>query len=378
MPVDEFTSRLLGAVELPSTGAMDQSRSDASTLDHASVEQMPDGVPSATSMNATFYPETHAPTAVQNMLQERRARLEAEQEVQREKEKAAIIAKGKVRRLPEAGKSSKSVSETPVSSYAQQQKERLQAARDDRQRVLRRLEEDKIERHKRDQRRRELARAELTTKPKAPVSKPQASDTLCSLQVRLLDGSLIRHQFSAGDRLGMVVRQWIDQSRTDGSAPYNLKQILAPLPSRTLSASDEEQSLEELSLMPTATLVLSPVHNISTISSSSFIGRAGKSLSAIYSLILGAIHSVYHLLASMLHLRLLVAPLAEGEAAANGEVSKCTSDGSASASGGQLGANRSEIRIRTLRDDREDRDDQQLYNGNQVCNSSIVTVGVGC
>jgi len=312
------------------------------------------------------------------MLQERRARLEANQKEQKEKGKAAETAKGKARRVQEAGQASKAVPQTPVSSYAQQQKERLRAARDDRERVLRRLENDRIERHEREQRRRELARADLSTETNEPVSKPQtfSSHTLCSLQVRLLNGSIIRHQFSTGDRLGMVVRQWIDRSRTDGSAPYTLKQILAPLPSRTLSASDEQHSLEELSLTPTATLVLSPVQNVSAINPESLIGRAGSSLSLVYSSILGAILSALHLLASVLHLRLLTPPLA-GEAAPNGEVTKRKSEGSASASGAQLGADRPDCRIRTLRDEREDRDEQQLYNGNQVCNPSRVRVSSG-
>jgi len=55
------------------------------------------------------------------------------------------------------------------------------------------------------------------------------------------------------------VRDWVDKNRTDGDTPYVFKQILAPQPSRTISILEEEESLASIGLLPSATLVLSPV-----------------------------------------------------------------------------------------------------------------------
>lgn len=87
-----------------------------------------------------------------------------------------------------------------------------------------------------------------------------AGDT-CALQIRLFDGSAIRKIFSSNDTLSKDVRAWIDTEQKLWQ-PYQFKQIQAP--SRTIHVGEEEETLQELGLMPNATLVLVPVQKFNS------------------------------------------------------------------------------------------------------------------
>ncbi|KAG2223085.1 hypothetical protein INT45_008933, partial [Circinella minor] len=80
-----------------------------------------------------------------------------------------------------------------------------------------------------------------------------------SISIRQLDGSSIRNKFQATDTL-TVVKDWIDQNRTDGDQPYKL---LAQFPTRQFSIGDEERSLQELDLCPSATIIMKGIKNVS-------------------------------------------------------------------------------------------------------------------
>ncbi|KAF9976457.1 hypothetical protein BGZ73_008525 [Actinomortierella ambigua] len=73
------------------------------------------------------------------------------------------------------------------------------------------------------------------------------------LNVRLFDGSSIRNVFQATDTLS-VVREWIDQNRGEDDTPYNIVQVIPPR-----MFADEDKTLRDLDLCPSATLVLKPI-----------------------------------------------------------------------------------------------------------------------
>ncbi len=103
--------------------------------------------------------------AVQELLAERSARLETHKKEQDAKEKSKRAAEAKARR--EAAEKS----EVPGSKssadlkYAQMQKKRQQEARDERARILKRVEDDKAERRDREARRKAATKAVAEDQP---------------------------------------------------------------------------------------------------------------------------------------------------------------------------------------------------------------------
>ncbi|KAI9244246.1 hypothetical protein BY458DRAFT_561043 [Sporodiniella umbellata] len=91
-----------------------------------------------------------------------------------------------------------------------------------------------------------------------------------NLNIRLLDGSTIRHQFEASDTLS-TVKEWIQESRTDGNSEYKLS---AQFPTRLFTESDSYNSLRDLNLCPSATIIMKPIYK----STSSLSGRSGGSM----------------------------------------------------------------------------------------------------
>ena len=170
----------------------------------------------------------------------------------------------KVAQRSELGKAPKQ--ETYVERQARQKKEAL----GERERVRKLIESDKRERKARDeQRRKEMAEsAAQEEKTKQEMSKRQADasrardpGSSASVQIRLLDGSTLRHTFGAKESLLKDVRRWVDQNRVDNDVPYTFKQIRTPKPSHPMSDEDERKTLSEAGLIPSATLALVPVTN---------------------------------------------------------------------------------------------------------------------
>lgn len=165
-----------------------------------------------------------------------------------------------------------------VKKASQQLAERQRQAREERARVLKLIEDDKAERRARQER--ERAERQAAAKGEEPMATPEPGTAVvaasssssmakrhdqCAIQVRLFDGMTIRTRFSAKATLAQDVRKWIDENRTDGKDPYTFKVILTPLPNRAVDhATEEEQTLEELGLTPSSTLVLTPVDRYSS------------------------------------------------------------------------------------------------------------------
>ncbi|KAJ5288549.1 hypothetical protein N7478_001579 [Penicillium angulare] len=189
-------------------------------------------------------------------------------------------------------------------------------------------------------------------KPKEAPGNP----TQYRLQVRLFDGSSIRSSFSPSQTIRSDVRSWLDQKMGTEQRPYNLKHILTPLPSRTLSISEESQTLQDLGLGSTANLVMVPVSSYTDAYSISGSSLPARGVSAVYSVVSSAITTATGLLGSL-----------------TGHGTPTTSEVESSTAPGQSGSSRATQRpgirgpnIRTLGDQGSNEDDRQFYNGNQL------------
>lgn len=192
-------------------------------------------------------------------------------------------------------------------------------------------------------------------KPQSPV--PRGPPSQYRLQVRLFDGSSVRSSFSPTQTIRSDVRPWLDDQMGTEQRPYNLKHILTPLPSRTLSVSEESQSLQDLGLGSTANLVMVPVSSYTDAYSAAGSSLPVRGISAVYNVVSSVASTATGLVGSFIG----YGPTAP---AANGSGSPPAST-PASSENTQRPRN-SGLNIRTLRDQQNDRKDSQFYNGNQV------------
>jgi hypothetical protein len=241
--------------------------------------------------------------------------------------------------------------------YALMLKKRQQDARDERARILKRVEDDKIERRRMAaERKAEVNKAKDGSEPpKSEPSRlePQTSSRFkeCALQVRLFDGSTIRSRFPSSATLRVDVRPWIDEQQT-GNAPYTFKHVLTPRPNRDISISDEEQSLESQGLAPTATLIIVPVQGYtSAYEDNSTSSRVSRGISAGFGLVSSGLGMVTGLFGSLLVGSTAPPPQEEPSASANTRQSPT-------------------INVRTLTDQNRP-DEQQFYNGNAVSDRKL-------
>lgn len=309
---------------------------------------------------------------VQNLLADRRRKLEMDKKEKDAAEKTERRAKAEARKeaivvAPDSAKAKQA-------SYAVQQRKRQQEAKLERERVLRQIEHDKSERKTKEERRKAIAKADaegtdgvgrlvdqqLASELNPPSSKKSGE---CAVQVRLFDGSTIRGRFPSYQTLRGNVRPWIDQTKS-ADIPYTFKQILTPMPNRTLTISEEEVSLQSLGFSPSATLVIIPVQGYA-VAYSGGQGIVSKGATAGYNAICAGAGIITRAFGTFLGL---------GRTTALGELPNthdATMQGNAEedTAGTGLGAT-----IRTLRDQRSYQDDQQLYNGNQVPSHALLSI----
>ena len=328
-------------------------------------------------------------SAVENLLQERRRRLEIHKKEQEAAEKAERKAKSDARKefMTVASDSAKAKQAT----YAQQQRKRQAEAKLERDRVIRQIEQDKTDRREKEERRKALARAEAdgnagVTKADAgnsdlksgapenthsmgsfgngngllPENKEVKPEPLrhedCAIQVRLFDGSTIRNKFKTDQTLNDI-RKWVDEERSD-DVPYTFKQILSPLPNRSLTISEENDGLRQLGLVPTATLVMVPIKDYTAAYAVVGPGLITRVVSAGYNTVAAGAGIISGALGTFLGF---------GQDVVQPGASSTQNLGPAN-SEPQASGSESGINIRTLRDqrEREKKDNHQLYNGNQV------------
>ncbi|KAL8845335.1 MAG: hypothetical protein Q9176_000505 [Flavoplaca citrina] len=316
---------------------------------------VPSTTPQQDSTNST-----PGSSSLQQVMADRRKRLEADKAAKdaAEKERRKGIAQVQ-REAASAGTSKQRDPASNQSLYAQQQRKRKLEAKAERERILGEIENDKAARKEKEAQRRTLAKAdtadaEKETEPSSASEPPQnwaGSGQKCSLQIRLFNGLTIRQKFDPQETLRQHVRGWIAEQRTDGDSPYTLKQIVAPSPSRTITVSEEEQSLKSLNLLPSATLVMVPTQAY-TNAYTGDQGIVGKAVSMGYNAASAGVGLVVGALGTVL-----------GFGRATAEPGQASAPGSSKIDSGPVQGSEGS-RFRTLTD-REDTD-HQLYNGNQV------------
>jgi len=331
----------------------------------------------ATSPTPTDSQQTsnQPPDNIQALLAQRGQRLEAERIAREAAENAARAERIKARKQKEAEIAASSASTSTASygkdrSYEAEQAKRKREAKQDKERILRQIENDKIARKEKEERRRAAVRAEQepmvqegekqesSTGSATSSSKPVG--TSCALQVRLLDGSTIRSTFPAGAILSTTVRPWIAAEQPDFKSAYTFKIIQAPKPSLPISDAEEMKSLLDLGVLPSATLVVVPVKGAM---SSAYPGSSGLvgSMGRVYSMVVAFLMWLLQGLQTFAGTRQTTPG---GSISSTGSTEESTG---AASSGTDTVPIRptTKIRIRTLAD-RADKEDRQFYNGNQV------------
>lgn len=231
---------------------------------------------------------------VRRILAERAARLQAEkEEAERKAKEERTKAKGKAKAEAEAG-----VDSEAARTHKQQEalKKRRQQEQEERRRILQRIEDDKAERRLRAQEREQQrlntmkvgdVAAALANAPETKLPSTSRLSEMTALQVRLFDGSTLRSRFKTASPL-KDVRSWVDKKRDDGNSPYTFKQVLTPMPNRDIDETEENNSLGDLGLAPSSTLVLIPVKGyVSAYAGPNFLSRFLASIWGLFAWVFG-------------------------------------------------------------------------------------------
>jgi hypothetical protein len=247
-------------------------------------------------------------------------------------------------------------------------------------RIQARIEADKTERRaqaeaRKAERERERLSSPTSASPalnSTSIKGSQAKEV--HLNVRLFDGRTIRSTFPRTAKLQDDVRPWIDRefiARAEDPGekhpPYFFKQILAPLPSRELSAGDESETLGDIDLAPSATLVLIPVKGYTEAYSGGGGGLVGGVVGGVTGLVGGVFGLAYNAAGYVGSTIGSVVGLGAGR---DGSAAQAATQSSATGAADRRPGTPSDpgMRVRTLADQRErEPRNQELYNGNQVC-----------
>ncbi|KAF9698709.1 hypothetical protein EKO04_002762 [Ascochyta lentis] len=290
-------------------------------------------------------------------------------------------AKGKQRAEtpPQAGlaASSSTTNSAQQAARAALQKKKREDA-EELARIKARIEQDKAERkaqaeaRKAEREQERTAESQTQSQPRTSTRGSQAKEV--HLNVRLFDGRTIRSTFPRTATLEKEVRTWVDEefSKLDSDdaniknralPPYFFRHILAPQPSRELSAGDENQTLGDIDLAPSATLILVPVKGYTdayAATGDGVVGTATGLVGSAFGLLSSTVGYAGGILGSFLGTGAAAPQPAQGQAVGGGSGNERTA-GSRSD-----GENASGIRVRTLADQRtREPRTQQFYNGNQ-------------
>lgn len=366
---DEFVEAMKKAaspIDQPAVPGPTEGQPPASVDQPPVPVESPAAAPQPSSSSSSSSPSSAQPPDRNAVYEERKARLEAQRAAAEAAERADRLARRRASTTPDpAGRSSNT-------TYLEQQRRRQQAAQEERARVLRLLENDKIERRQREANRKQALEADSPTKENVPPA-PRPTGPETAISFRLLDGSSLKAKFPSSAVLGADVRQWLDANRSDGDQPYSFLQILAPRPNKPLSISDESSALCELGLSPTATLVLVPEAAYTTAYKGGGTSNEVGLLARAYGMVYGAVATVLGV-----GYPVPVVPAAVPERVQRPVQSRPGTAGGAPMSRTNSGSGSG--RIRTLYDQREgegggEDKERKYYNGNQVCGAFLLGEG---
>ena len=351
---DEFRDKLVRALNHDSSGVVPRTDSTPATS-----PGMTNGASSSSRSPLEDSIVQLNPT-VQTLLNERRQRLEIDKKNKDTAESSKRNAEAKAKQ--------DTARETPPDSvrgkqltYAREQRAKQQKAHLERERILKVIEDDKVERKHKEELRRSLAKAEADAKSagESAITNPHQSrivdQSVCAIQVRLFDGGTVRTRLPTTCTLRTDIRKWIEEEKLDQNVPYTFKQILTPFQNRAISISEEDQSLNDIGLAPTSTLVMVPVQGY-TVAYNTGPGFVRGGLMTGYDVISGGARVITSALGTL---------LGYGQPAPAIENYKAKAPSSKIASNFQTDI-RPDDNLKTLRDQRDSRGDNELYNGNQV------------
>ncbi|KAL1924344.1 uncharacterized protein VTP21DRAFT_7379 [Calcarisporiella thermophila] len=227
---------------------------------------------------------------LKKQIEERRKQREIEEREQKRVRELKRREEG--RSLQEARKQQQELENKKLAAELKKQRQEDKEAR---RRVLEQLAADKAERAA--MRQAEIERRQRSITPEPAVAGPSGKSNkennnssgsihdYSNINIRLLDGSTLRNKFSSSETLGGV-RAWLEENRTDGSAPFILMQTF---PNRNFTMVEEGYTLRDLNLTPSATLICKPTKNITNAYTSN---SSWGLLSSGYSLISNGISLV--------------------------------------------------------------------------------------
>lgn len=355
----------------------------AATSSHSTdiaAQQVPESTESSSSQDssqATSSDIAQAQADMTSLFPDRAQRLEAEKAKREAAEKAEKLARTNARKkeAEEAhamhrgdkgkGKQSSEAAEKEKArrDWIVQQKQRKDDAKREKERILAQIEADKQERKARSQRAAEGPSEPLPPSADAASRRRMGAGGMCNLSIRLFDGSSIKGRFEPSSTLASGVRDWIKETAVgEGAAdiPFTFKQILAPLPSRSIEISEEHQSVQELGLVPNATLVLVPISGYTE----AYSGSAGR---GYMSSALHAAYSVMNTATGLVSSVISHVPGLGGRDGAASEAASTSTEDTAVRTSTESGS--SSFKVKTLADQRAEaarKQDQpsEFYNGN--------------
>jgi hypothetical protein len=240
--------------------------------------------------------------------------------------------------------------------YIKMQKEREQKQRDERERIKQQIKNDREERRTREDLRKHPGMQEGNSNDNTSASPGLPKSRDIRVQVRTFDGSTLRRTFAPSAKITSDIRPWVD-STPSISAPYNLKLILTPLPNRTIEPAEEDQSLLDLGIQGSCTLVMAPVKSyVESYAGSSASDILGSAVSGGYDLVTGTAGAVFGSMKSLLGW-------------SDQQDTAATAAKPAAGSADDSAPSTQSFRVRTLADQRIEaakKKDQKFYNGNQL------------
>ncbi|KAL1929004.1 hypothetical protein VTP01DRAFT_2063 [Rhizomucor pusillus] len=257
--------------------------------------------------------------------------------------------------------------------YFEKLKKEKKEEEEHRKRIREQIARDRAEQlaaRQAEQKRRERNNSVLSSERGGKRSSSASSHDFSNLSIRQLDGSTMRNQFDATATLGNV-KEWVDQNRTDGDQPYKL---LAQFPTRQFSIMDEQRTLRELELCPSATLIMKSIKNVSDAYAGSRSSSGGW-MDYVYSaggLAYGALSAVGSTASGLLYAMFPAEPASSSAASPSPGAFPASSSSSDSRTngytlgGGSSSSGRSNVNTLRRSEFDDDNDDRQLYNGNSL------------
>ncbi|OAQ99856.1 hypothetical protein LLEC1_05138 [Akanthomyces lecanii] len=358
---DELVRRLANALSAGSAVAPTPAPSPPPADAAANAAAPAPNVASAASQSSAHpsgSPESDSSENVRRILAERAAKAQREAAARQATEAqaaaaAATAAKGKGKAVAEEAAASTQTDAQKEATDLIKKKKAQQ--NDERRRILKRIENDKVarrelaaQRQKQRQEDRNAAESEAKEQQQAKIASRVSSSSagaVAAIQVRLSNGSTLRNKFQAIECV-KDIRTWVDKERSDGKGPYYFKQILTPLPNKSIDTTEEDKSLRELGLSPSSTLLLIPIQRFAA----AYEGQCSSQ--GFFSQLIGLLLGAFTWLMGLFGL---------GGAAISQPEVQASNQQAANAA-----ATMRNQRVQAFQNPNDRRGDQQLYNGNSL------------